>query len=38
MGKLIQWYINWFDRKVEKSMQRKSDILFLKGKKDDTIR
>ena len=38
MGKLRQWFRNWFDRQVEKSMQRQADRLFLKGKKDDTIR
>tara|TARA_B100002019_G_scaffold248051_1_gene226810 strand:+ start:844 stop:957 length:114 start_codon:yes stop_codon:yes gene_type:complete len=37
MGKLRQWFRDWFDRQVEKSMQRQADKLFLKGKNDDTI-
>ena len=32
MGKLRQWFRNWFDRQIEKSMQRQADKL-LKGKK-----
>jgi len=33
MGKLRQWFRMWFDSQVEKSMQRKADRMFLKGRK-----
>jgi heme O synthase-like polyprenyltransferase len=33
MGKLRQWFRNWFDRQIEQSMQRQANRLFLKGKK-----
>ena len=33
MGKLRQWLTRWFDKQVEKSLQRQADRLFLKGKK-----
>ena len=32
MGKLRQWFRNWFDRQLEKSLQRQADQMFLKGK------
>jgi len=32
MGKLRQWFRKWFDAQVEKSMQRKADRMFLKGR------
>ena len=34
MGKLRQWFRNWFDRQLEKSLQRQADKMFLKGKKE----
>ena len=33
MGKLRQWFRKWFDRQVEKSMQRQANKLFEKGDK-----
>ena len=36
MGKLRQWFRAWFDRQVEKSMQRHANKLFERGKKWDT--
>ena len=35
MGKLRQWFRNWFDRQVEKSFQRKANKLFQKGRQND---
>ena len=35
MGKLRQWFRAWFDRQVEKSMQRHTNKLFERGKKWD---
>ena len=35
MGKLRQWFRNWFDRQVEKSMQRQANKLFERGRKND---
>jgi len=32
MGKLRKWFRNWFDKQVEKSMQRQANKLFLKNK------
>jgi len=32
MGKLRQWFFNWFDRQVERSFQRQADRLFDKAK------
>ena len=32
MGKLRQWFRNWLDRQVERSMQRQADRLFMKHK------
>jgi hypothetical protein len=32
MGKLRQWFIKWFDKAVERSMQRQADRLFQKSK------
>jgi len=39
MGKLRQWFYKWFDRQVEKSMQRKANKLFMQHKRgqDDSI-
>ena len=37
MGKLRQWFRNWFDRQVEKSMQRQANKLFEKGRRNDSI-
>ena len=37
MGKIRQWIRAWFDRQVEKSMQRQADKLFLKGRKDESV-
>ena len=34
MGKLRQWFRIWFDRQLEKSLQRQADKMFLKGKKE----
>ena len=31
MGKLRQWFRKWFDRQVEKSMQRQANKLFERG-------
>ena len=28
MGKLRQWFRDWFDKQIEKSFQRKADKLF----------
>ena len=36
MGKLRQWFRKWFDRQVEKSLQRQADRLFMRGKKNDS--
>ena len=38
MGKLRQWFRKWFDRQVEKSLQRQADRLFMRGKKNETNR
>ena len=38
MGKLRQWFRKWFDRQVEKSLQRQADRLFMSGKKYETNR
>jgi hypothetical protein len=38
MGKLRQWFRNWFDRQIEKSMQRQANILFLKGQKQKNVK
>ena len=35
MGKLRQWFRKWFDRQVEKSMQRQANKLFERGRKND---
>ena len=35
MGKLRQWFRNWFDRQVEKSIQRQANKLFERGRKND---
>jgi len=35
MGKLRQWFRNWFDRQVEKSFQRKANKLFQEGRRND---
>ena len=35
MGKLRQWFRNWFDRQVEKSFQRQANKLFERGRKND---
>ena len=32
MGKLRQWFRMWFDRQLEKSLQRQADRLFFKGR------
>jgi hypothetical protein len=32
MGKLRQWFRNWFDIQIEKSLQRKSNRMFDKNK------
>jgi hypothetical protein len=37
MGKLRQWFRKWFDRQVEKSMQRQANKLFEKGRQNDSI-
>ena len=37
MGKLRQWLRNWFDRQVEKSMQRQANKLFERGRKNDRV-
>jgi hypothetical protein len=40
MGKLRQWFRNWFDRQIEKSFQRQADKLFLDSQRrndDGTI-
>jgi len=38
MGKLRQWFRNWFDRQIEKSFQRQADKLFERGKRNnDTV-
>ena len=31
MGKIRQWLIDWFDRQIEKSMQRQANKLFDKS-------
>ena len=36
MNKLRQWFRKWFDRQIEKSMQR-HPINYLKGKKNDRV-
>ena len=33
MGKFRQWFRTWFDRQVEKSMQRQANKMFMKGQK-----
>jgi len=33
MGKIRQWFRNWFDKAIERSMQRQANKLFAKGKK-----
>jgi len=38
MGKLRQWFRNWFDRQIEKSMQRQANILFLKGQNQKNVK
>ncbi len=35
MGKLRQWFRNWFDRQIEKSFQRQADKQFLKSKRSN---
>ena len=35
MGKLRQWFYKWFDRQIEKSMQRQANKLFERGRKND---
>ena len=35
MGKLRQWFRKWFDRQVEKSIQRQANKLFERGRKND---
>lgn len=30
MGKLRQWFFNWLDRQIEKSLQRQSNKMFMK--------
>ncbi len=35
MGKLRQWFRNWFDRQIEKSFQRQANKLFERGRKND---
>ena len=35
MGKLRQWFSNWFDRQIEKSFQRQANKLFERGRKND---
>ena len=37
MGKLRQWFRKWFDRQIEKSMQRQTDKLFERGQKNDRV-
>ena len=37
MGKLRQWFRKWFDRQIEKSMQRQANKLFERGQKNDRI-
>ena len=32
MGKLRQWFRDWFDRQIEKSFQRQANKQFMKGK------
>jgi len=32
MGKLRQLFFRWFDRQLEKSLQRQADRLFMKHK------
>ena len=34
MGKIRQWFRNWFDRQLEKSLQRQANKLFEKGKNE----
>jgi len=38
MGKLRQWFRNWFDGQIEKSMQRQANRLFLKGQKQKNVK
>ena len=38
MGKLRKSFRKWFDRQVEKSLQRRADRLFMRGKKNETNR
>jgi len=30
MGKIRQWFINWLDKRIEKSIQKHADKLFFK--------
>ena len=32
MGKIRQWFRNWFDKAIERSFQRQADKLFMKHK------
>ncbi len=34
MGKIRQWFRNWFDKQIEKSFQRQANKLFEKGKRE----
>ena len=34
MGKLRQWFRNWFDKQIEKSFQRKANKEFEKGRRN----
>ena len=34
MGKLRKWLRDWFDKQIEKSMQRQANKLFLKKNKN----
>lgn len=33
MGKIRQWFFNWFDKQIELSMQRQANRQFEKGKR-----
>ncbi len=35
MGKLRQWFRNWFDRQIEKSFQRKANRQFMKARENN---
>jgi hypothetical protein len=32
MGKLRQWFFRWFDKQIEKSMQRQANRMFDKSR------